>query len=182
MSLTRDWQYTNNTKGKLGSTTVHGICMTTSCHWAKSSVRARKRLTSPISVNLLAAGAMHVVRTKEQAAVDAAGGSFAGRVDQWHLGFFDRMTMRGQRSASGTGGNCSLPSSKGVYVLTIYGAGGHTMAFARFSSHSVFFDPNCGQFSCGASIFSSFKKTVRRFLAAAYPTLLNDWYVYKVTL
>ncbi|MBC2713410.1 MAG: hypothetical protein HGJ94_21150 [Desulfosarcina sp.] len=156
--------------------------MTTSCHWAKNTVKARKMLTSPIGVSLLAAGAMHVVRSKEQAAVDAAGGDFTGRVDQWHMGYFDRMNMVGRRYANGAGGNCNLTSSKGVYVLTIYGAGGHTMAFARFSSRSVFFDPNFGQYSCKASLFSSFKNDIRNFLAGTYPSLQNKWYVYKVAL
>lgn len=181
MSLSRDWSYTNNVKGKLGSTSVHGICMTTSCHWAKHTVKAKKALASPIGVSLLAAGAMHVVRTKEQAAIDAAGGSFTGRVDQWHMGFFDSMNMVGWRYAYGSG-VCSPTSNKGVYVLTIYGNGGHTMAFARFSSRSVFFDPNFGQYSCSASVFSSFKKDIRKFIAATYPGLLNSWFVYKVNL
>ena len=126
--------------------------------------------------------AMHVVRTKEQGKIDQGRGTFRSKVDIWHNVFFDRLGMTGTRVAFGTGTTWDLTSKIGVYVLTIYGAGGHTLAFARFGSKSVFFDPNIGQYSCNASIFSSFKKDVGAFLEGTYPTLHGDWFVYKVTL
>jgi hypothetical protein len=177
MALNLDWKYENTTKAG----DVHGICMTTSAHWAKSSARKGQKLGS-LGVNVLAAGAMHVVRSKEHKIVDAGGGSFDTRVDAWHQGFFERLGVTGKVENKGIGTNWDITSASGIYVLTIYGAGGHTMAFARFNSFSVFFDPNYGQMSCAASIFSSFKADVKAHLKKEYADLLQNWYVYRVTL
>jgi hypothetical protein len=181
MALKQDWLYGNDIKGQLGSTHVHGICMTTSCHWAKNSLKAGTKMTQPPGVDLNAAAAMHVVRTKEQQAVDKAGGAFDSRVGTWHQEYFDRLGLNGTLVHKGNGANWDITSTAGVYILTIYGQGGHTMGFARFASDSVFFDPNYGQYSCAASILSSFKKDVKARLLN-YTTLQGNWYVYKVTL
>jgi hypothetical protein len=181
MALKQDWSYGNDIKGQLGSTHVHGICMTTSCHWAKNSLKAGTKMTQPPGVDLNAAAAMHVVRTKEQKAVDAAGGAFDSRVGTWHQQYFDRLGLNGTVVHKGSGANWDITSRAGVYILTIYGQGGHTMGFARFASDSVFFDPNYGQYSCAASVLSSFKKDVKARLLN-YTTLQGNWYVYKVTL
>jgi Yersinia/Haemophilus virulence surface antigen len=183
MSLTKDWDYGNDIKGTLGSTNVHGICMTTSCHWAKKSLKLGRKMTEPPGVDLNAAAAMHVVRTKEQRAVDATGGAFDARVETWHQVYFERLNIKGNLLAKGSGPSWDITSKLGVYVLTIYGQGGHTMAFARFTAESVFFDPNFGQFSCKASLLSSFKKDVKAKLQAPhYANLQGNWYVYKVTI
>lgn len=181
MALTQDWSYGNDIKGKLGGILVHGICMTLSCHWAKASLKAGAKLTQAIGVEPNAAAAMHVIRTKEHDAVDKAGGAFDARVEKWHQEFFDRMGLTGTIAHKGKGTNWEISSSPGVYVLTIYGSGGHTMAFARFASDSAFFDPNFGQYSCHASILSSFKKDVKAHLLR-YTSLQGAWYVYAVSL
>lgn len=183
MSLSQDWPFGNNIKGTLGSTQVHGICMTLSAHWAKSSLKAGKKLTEPIKVDVNAAAAMHVIRSKEHKIVDSGSGSFSSKVDAWHKVFFERLGMGWNLFASGSGTDYNFTSEHGVYVLTIYGQGGHTMAFARFPSDSVFFDPNFGQFSCHASIFSSFKKDMKeKVTIPGYANLRREWYIYKLTL
>jgi len=181
MALKQDWPYGNDIKGQSGSTHVHGICMTTSFHWAKNSLKAGKKLTQPPGVSLNAAAAMHVIRSKEQKAVDAAGGTFDTRVGIWHREYFDRLGLNGVLKHKGSGANWEITPATGVYILTIYGQGGHTMGFARFPDESVFFDPNYGQYSCPASTLSSFKKEVKARLSN-YSTLQDNWYVYKVTL
>ncbi len=179
MALDNDWGFENDIKGKLGTANVHGICMTTSCHWAKNCLKAGQPLTEPPAVDLNAAAAMHVIHTKQQIKIDQGGGDFVQRVDVWHQGYFKCLGMTGTLLYSGNGLNWHVTSSHGVYILTIYGTGGHTMAFARFPKRSVFFDPNYGQFSCGASVFSSFKKDVKARLLK-YTSLHGDWFIYKV--
>jgi hypothetical protein len=178
-SLNLDWESSNDDSGRLGSAAVHGICMTMSCHWAKATVKNGKKLTAQLNTNRLAMGAMHVVRTKEQNLVDAGGGDFDERVDAWHKGFFTRLNVLGTKVGSGSHVP-DLTSKEGVYVLTIYGAGGHTMAFARFKDFSVFFDPNAGQYSCAASVLSSIKKDVGKHIKDEYSALLKSWFVYKI--
>jgi len=181
MSLNKDWEYSNNYRGRLGAAKVHGICMTTACHWAKNTSNSGKMLAQRITVSPIAASAMHVVHTRNVDTIQAGGGSFRSRVDKWHKGFFDNMNMPGRCASVQNGGNHDITSSKGVYVISIYGSGGgHTMAFARFSSRSVFFDPNYGQFSCRASALSSFKSNVRRHITDRYPGLQSGSYVYRI--
>ena len=187
MSVTLGWADTNNTyKVKTGagkmSRTGHGTCMSMSSHWAKICLKFGRKLTSKTEMpDDVAMSAAHVKHTRDYKKAPSMGSEKA-EVESWHQRFFEALDLEGSLIANGNGpGSLDITSRRGAYVFTIYGpGGGHSMAFWRGSSYSAYYDPNEGQLSCKASIFSSFKRYVKDDVTQAYPNLNEDWWVYRI--
>jgi virulence surface antigen len=185
MAVTEDWPTTNNTfrtpdlahPGRLNAQ-PQGTCMSMSTHWLKMCLKFNRKLNGAKEMpHGIATSAMHVKKSSD---IDK---DPSGSRESWHQSFFEPLSLKGVLKYNGTNtGTANITSRYGGYLISIYGSGGgHTMAFWRNSNFSAFFDPNAGQYSCRKSIFSSFKKDVSAWLTGTYPTLNQDWYVYKIT-